>query len=231
MTGLIAAAAAFVLIHLLISGTRARDVLTARLGPGPYMGLFALASIAILAWMGFAYVAARRGEDPVFWAAQPSTKWIQLLLMLASVFLVVAGLTTPNPGSVRQEGALERPDLVKGVLRITRHPFLWGVAIWAGGHLMVNGDAASLVLFGALFVLAAAGPYSIDAKRRRALGEKWAAFAGQTSAAPFAAILQGRQSLKLGEIGAWRIGLAGLIWAGLIFVHPYAFKVSPLPWR
>jgi hypothetical protein len=28
---------------------------------------------------------------------------------------------------VAQEGALDRPDVVKGMLRITRHPFLWGV--------------------------------------------------------------------------------------------------------
>jgi uncharacterized membrane protein len=80
-------------------------------------------------------------------------------------------------------------------------------------------------------VLAIFGTVSIDAKRRRALGEKWDAFAARTSAIPFAAIVQGRQSLKIGEIGWWRLALAVIVWAALVWVHPYAFGASPLPGR
>src|SRR6516225_937510 len=159
----------------------------------------------------------------------PVTRWIQLGLTLLAFLLVVPGLLTPNPTSVRQEGALEKPDAVKGVLRITRHPFLWGVAIWAAGHLMVNGDTASLILFGTLLVLAIAGTYSIDAKRKRMLGDKWSAFAAQSSAVPFAAIAQGRQRLDLAGIGWWRLALAIVIWAVLLVAHPYAFGASALP--
>ena len=230
MGELAAAAAAFVLIHLLVSGTRLRDRLVNLVGPGPYMGLFALASIAILIWMGFAYAGARGSADPVFWTATRVTKWIQLAVTLVAFLLIVPGLLTPNPTSVRQEGALDRPDTVRGILRVTRHPFLWGVALWAAGHLMVNGDEASLILFGSLLVLSVLGPSSIDAKRERALGEKWAPFAQSTSALPFAAILQGRQTLELGEIG-WRLAAAVLVWAALVVAHPYLFGVSPLFWR
>lgn len=38
--------------------------------------------------------------------------------------------------------------------RHIRHPQLWGVRLWAIAHLLVNGDAASLILFGGLFVWA-----------------------------------------------------------------------------
>jgi uncharacterized membrane protein len=31
-----------------------------------------------------------------------------------------------------------------------RHPMLWGVILWAFAHLIVNGDLASLILFGGL---------------------------------------------------------------------------------
>jgi uncharacterized membrane protein len=230
MTGLIAAAATFVLIHLLISGTRLRDSLIQTIGPGPYMGLFALASIAALSWEGFAYAAARGAGDPVFWSAVPVTKWIQLGLTFVAFQFAVIGLSTPNPTSVRQEATLDRPDAVKGMLRVTRHPFLWGVAIWAAGHLMVNGDLASVILFGSLLALALLGPSSIDAKRKRAFGETWDGFARQTSAVPFAAIVQGRQTLNLGEIGAWRMLLGVVAWAALVWGHPYIFGVSPLPW-
>jgi uncharacterized membrane protein len=229
MIGLVAAAAVFLAIHLLVSGTRVRDAVTGAIGQGPYMGLFSLASVAALTWLGFAYAGAKHGPDAIYWAATPVTKWIQLGLTLVAFLLAVPGLLTPNPTSVRQEGALDRPDAVRGMLRVTRHPFLAGVALWAAGHLLVNGDVAGLVLFGSLFVLAVLGPLSIDAKRRRALGPKWDAFAAQTSALPFAAILAGRQQLKLAEIGWWRLALAVVIWAALVWAHPYAFGVSPLP--
>lgn len=230
MTLLVVAALAFVLLHLLVSGTRLRDALTGTIGVGPYMGLFSLVSLGLIVWLSMSYGPARADAlNAVWWTATPLTKWIQLGLTLMAFLLVVPGLTTPNPTSVRQEGALEKPDVVKGMLRITRHPFLWGVAIWAAGHLMVNGDLASLVLFGSLAALAVFGTTSIDAKRKRVLGATWDGFAGQTSNVPFAAIVAGRQPLKIGEIGWWRLLLAVALWAAMIFVHPLMFGVSPLP--
>lgn len=230
MTSLIAAALFFVLLHLVVSGTRLRGVLTAGIGQGPYMGLFALASVGGLTWLGFAF-AQGRGEawNSAYWTLTPLTRHIQIGLQLLAMLLIVPGLTTPNPTSVRQEGALERADVVKGMLRITRHPFLWGVAVWAAGHLLVNGDRASIVLFGSMLLLALFGTASIDTKRRRALGETYEAFVAQTANVPFAAIFAGRQKLSLGEIGWWRIALAVAIWAGLLFGHPYAFGVRALP--
>jgi uncharacterized membrane protein len=230
MLSLIAAAAFFLAIHLLVSGTRVRDALTGRIGLGPYMGVFSISSVAGLAWLGIAFAQARHaGAAPVFWDITPATRLVQVALQLLAMLLIVPGLATPNPTSVRQEGALDRPDLVRGMLRITRHPFLWGVAIFSGGHLLVNGDAASIVLFGTLFVLSVLGTVSIDAKRRRALGPKWEAFAAQTSNAPFAAIVQGRQRLSVGEIGWWRIVLAVAVWALLAWAHPYLFGARALP--
>ena len=145
------------------------------------------------------------------------------------MLFIVPGLATPNPTSVRQEGGLSKPDTVRGMLRITRHPFLWGVAIWAAGHLLVNGNPPSLVLFGSLLVLALLGTRSIDAKRARSFGDTWPAFAAATSNVPFAAIAAGRQSLKIGEIGAWRLILAVAVWAAFLFGHGYAFGVPALP--
>lgn len=229
MSNLIAAAAFFVLLHLLVSGTRLRDALTGRIGQGPYMGLFSLASVAGLAWLGFAFAQARSEPATPLWTVGEASRHVQVGLQLLAMLLIVPGLTTPNPTSVRQEGVLERPDAVKGMVRITRHPFLWGVAIWAFGHLVVNGEPAALVLFGAMLALALFGTASIDAKRRRALGPVYDAFTSQTSNVPFAAILAGRQTLKLGEIGAWRLLAAVAVWAALALAHPYLFGVVALP--
>jgi uncharacterized membrane protein len=194
------------------------------------MGLFSLASIAGLVWLGVAFAAARIGpSNDVLWSATSATRWLQLGLQLVAMLFIVPGLTTPNPTSVRQEATLQKVDVVKGMLRITRHPFLWGVAVWAVGHLIVNGDAASIVLFASMLLLALFGTVSIDAKRRRALGKTWDAFAAQTSNVPFAAIAAGRQRLNVAEIGWWRIALAVIVWAALAWGHPYLFGVPALP--
>ena len=230
MTNLIAAVGFFIAIHLLISGTRVRGLAIARFGQGPYMGGFVVLSWVGLIWIIWAFVRAR--TDPgnhVYWGVQETTRHVQLAIQLVAMALIVLGLSTRNPTAVRSESAVERPDVVRGALRITRHPFLWGVVVWAAGHLLVNGDLASFVLFGGMLALALFGTRSIDAKRRAALGPAWDAFAGQTSNVPFAAIASGRQQLRLGEIGLWRFVLALAVWAALAFAHPYLFGVRALP--
>lgn len=227
MTSLIAAAAFFVLLHLLVSGTALRGAIVGTIGEKPYLGLFSLASIAGIVWLSMAYGDAR-GLGQTYWDTGAAGRHASLLIQLVAIALIVTGLTTRNPTAVHQEGSLDRPDLVRGMLRVTRHPFLWGVAVWAAGHLLVNGDAPSLLLFGSLLALSVVGTFSIDAKRKRALGLKWDAFALQTSNVPFAAIASGRQKLSLREIGWWRIGLAVAVWAAVLLGHRHVFGVDPL---
>ena len=50
-----------------------------------------------------------------------------------------------------------------GALRVTRHPFLWGIALFSVGHLATVPTRASLLLFGTLLVVALTGTVSIDA--------------------------------------------------------------------
>jgi uncharacterized membrane protein len=225
---LIAAAAAFLLLHLVIAGTRVRDAIVGVIGEGPYLGLFSLASIAGLVWLIVAFAGAR--NDPAnatYWTINPATRYVAIALTLIGFLLAVPGLLTNSPTRVRGGAIAERPDAASGMMRISRNPFLWGVAVWALGHLIANGRMADLILFGDLLVLSVLGAYSIDAKRRRAQGESYAAFMAQTSNIPLAAILQGRQRLKLGEIW-WRL-LVGLVaWGVVMHFHPAWFGRNPL---
>ena len=61
MTMLLAAAAVFLGIHVLISGTRMRDAITAAIGESAYMGLFSLASLAAIVWLVIAFNHANGG--------------------------------------------------------------------------------------------------------------------------------------------------------------------------
>ena len=122
----------------------------------------------------------------------------------------------------------EGADIARGIGRITRHPFLWGVALWALVHLIVNGDLASLILFGSLLLLALGGTVAIDAKRRHRFRSGSAHFAQTTSGVPFAAILSGRNriGLALSEIGIIRPLVAVLAYALIFYFHGRLFGAS-----
>lgn len=219
MLSLVAASLYFLLIHFAVSGTRLRDVLVMRLGEGPYRGLFSLASFIGIYWMASAYA---RAPTIATWGLLPQLRPLVFAVVLLAVLLAVIGLSTPSPTSVGREGRLAAGEAaVRGITRITRHPFLWGVALWALMHLIVNGDLASLVLFGSLLLLALAGTTVIDAKRRRRFAAAWEAFARSTSNLPFAAIAAGRNQLgpALREIGLLRLLLALAAYAVIFALH------------
>ncbi len=219
MLNLIAASAFFLLIHFAVSGTRWRDALVAKLGAGPYRGAFSLASVIGLVWMIYAY---RHAPLLPLWAAPAAWRPVAFAVVFIALLFVVIGLATPSPTQVGAEAQLQHGGAAAhGMVRITRHPFLWGVALWAAVHLVMSGDLASLVLFGALLVLALGGTASIDAKRRRNFGERWAAFAQATSSVPFGAILGGRNSLAAAarEIGVLRPLAAVIVYALLFHFH------------
>jgi uncharacterized membrane protein len=234
MTMLYAAAAVFLGIHLLISGTRVRDAITSAIGEGPYMGLFSLASLGAIVWLVMAYNAAQRsGADPLLYDLGPGIRHLGIPVIAIAFFLGIQGLFAANPTRVRGEGAAANEGTIHGVVRITRHPFLWSVAIWSAFHLAANGDQASVVMFGTFFVLSILGTISIDAKRRRKMGEAWNAFAAKTSNIPFAAVLSGRTSVRLSEDFGWRFLVAAILFLAVLFSHARIFGVSPFPggWR
>lgn len=222
MTWLIAAAVAFVVLHTGVAGSPLRGWLIARLGEWPYRAVFSTLSVAGIVWLAGAY---SRAPHEALWTAPAWLRGLAVAIIAAGVALAVLGLITPSPTSVGTESRLTRSDVTRGVLRITRHPFLTGVAAWAAAHLVVNGDQASTLLFGSLLVVCVAGPASIDRKRRAAFGADWKRFADETSILPFAAIIAGRNRLAIAEIGAWRLAAAAGAVIALLILHPWLFGV------
>jgi len=228
---LLAAAAVFLALHLLIAGTRIRDRIVDAVGESAYLGLFSLASLAAIAWLVMAFSGAQAsGDDPQVYVPWTGIRHAGIPVIAIAFLLAVPGLLMANPTSLKQEDAAAKSDTVRGILRITRHPFLWGVAIWSGFHLSANGDEASVVFFATFLILSVLGTVSIDAKRRRKMGETWTSFAGKTSNIPFAAVLTGRNQLNLGEIFLdWRFFVAAAVFLSVLFSHAHLFGVSPFP--
>jgi uncharacterized membrane protein len=231
MSNLVAAAAVFLAVHFFISGTQVRDVLVRAMGEKPYMGAFSLLSIVVLVWMAMAFntagAAPGSAADPYLYDLGVGARHAAPLVVMIAFLLGVPGLFTPNPTSVNREGLAGKAGVVRGVLRVTRHPFLWGVALWSADHLTTNGDMAAVVFFGTFFLLAIFGTVSIDAKRKRKLGPAWDAFAAETSNLPFGAILSGRNRFSVREYFDWRFAVALALFVALLFAHVHIFGVSP----
>jgi len=115
-------------------GGRAKAI--ARLGEGPWRGVYALLSLAGLVMIIWGFGEAR-GAAPMLWAPPFWTRHAAVLLMLISMILLAAyGLKGSH------------------IAVAVHHPMLWAVVVWAVAHLLANGSAADVVLFGAFLAWA-----------------------------------------------------------------------------
>ncbi len=221
------AAFVFLALHLGVAGTRLRESIVGVIGENAYLGLFSVASLAGIVWLSMSYNAASATSYVEIWGQLFSLHILVSVIMFFAFMLAVPGILTPSPTSVGGEAQLDKDEPATDMTRITRHPFLWGTFLWAFSHVLVNGDLASLLLFGTFALLTALGTRSIDAKRKRALGDKWDAFAAKTSNIPFAAIASGRNHLSLGEIGWWRLAVGFIAYLAVFGAHGWLFGVMP----
>jgi uncharacterized membrane protein len=178
VASLFAAALFFDGIHFFISGTPIRGKIVGLIGERPFQGLFSLMSLIGIVWLSRAYGQAEYFQ---LWGKPQALRPVALIVMVVAFFFVVLAFTTPNPTSVGGGALLAEKEPAKGIQRITRHPFLWGVALWSFTHLALNGDLASVIFFGSFLILAVGGPFSIDLKQKKAFGDPWNRFAALTS--------------------------------------------------
>lgn len=228
LDALFAATVMFVGGHFIMSAQPLRHALRERLGENGFVMAYSTLVLLAFLWMVAAYNAAPYQE---IWAAPRWLAWVPLIVMPLALFLVIAGLTTPNTTMVYGERIADGgpQDPAPGVTRITRHPFLWGASLWAASHLLVNGDAASLILMGGILILSLGGMVHIDRKREASLGSAWGPIKLTTSLVPFAAIITRRTRFDWRGIGWWRPLLALLAYFALLHLHSLLFGAYPLP--
>jgi len=226
MTHLVLATVFFALTHAVPALGPVRRGLVARLGEAAYMGLYSGISLAALAWVGIAYAGAPHVE---LWPTVPWSYWFPILVMPLACILGVAGLASPNPFSLGAGSKGYDPQR-PGIVAVTRHPVLWGLALWAAAHVPPNGDAATILLFAVLAGLSLSGAPSLDAKRSRRLGEaRWNELAAATSNVPFVALLAGGIRFRLADVGGWRLTGGLGLYLALLLSHEFVIGVTPLP--
>jgi uncharacterized membrane protein len=124
----------WVLIHLfpcVCKNTRA--TLIEKIGLKPYKGIFAITIIAsvlliVLGWQG---TTPKDIYYPASWS-----RHVTFTLVLITFILFAAAKSKTN------------------IKRVLRHPQLTGLVFWSIGHLIVNGDNRSVILFGTLGIWA-----------------------------------------------------------------------------
>ncbi len=223
---LFAASVLFVMGHFVLSSLPVRMALVGKLGETRFLAAYSAVILAVFIWMLLAFID---GPTNPVWTPPPALKWAPLVGMPVAIFLILAGLTTPSPTLAGSR--LDEPgrDLTRGVVRITRHPFLNGVSLWALLHLAANGETRSVVLFGAMLVLSVGGMWHIDKRREFHYGADWGPVMLTTSAVPFAALIARRTTMDWAGIGWWRVLASIAIYLALVAVHGFAIGVPAAP--
>lgn len=142
----------FLGIHLLPTNTEVRNGLAARLGENGYKAFFSIVSLAglVIIVLGYHKMQLHPGKNPVLFDAPHWMRHVSMLLMLPAMILFVASSV---PSRIRS---------------VVKHPLLLGTKLWALAHLLVNGDLASLLLFGSFLAFSVYDLISV--KQRGALG-------------------------------------------------------------
>jgi uncharacterized membrane protein len=215
----------FLAPHVLPSIPGFRPWVIGKLGRVGYLSAYTAASALTFAWL---IVAALRAPYVGLWALSPWQVYVTLILVALACTLLVAGFATPNPLSlsVRATGA----DIPKGaILRVTRHPLLWGLGLWSLSHALVNGDVTSVILFGTLTIFALGYMPLMDRRVQKARGmEEWRRLSAGTSDILFAACFRKNsrpfvdRTLILSVVG----GLA--LFFVLLYLHDPVIGVNPL---
>src|SRR5258706_2686685 len=190
MTHLVVASLAFLATHY-VASTPLRDVLISVMGKA-YLALYSLIAFATLGWMIWAFYHAPFVNLWYAVALRP----IPLVVMPFALVFAVCGIATPNPTAVGQERLLKSAEPARGILRITRHPLMWGFALWGLSHIVARGDLAAVIFFGTFAVLALSGAWLVDRRKAATQGEAWKHFSAVAPKPPFPANLGGRHHLK-----------------------------------
>jgi len=210
MVQLVVATAVFLATHF-VPSTPLRPKLVAALGQWPYVGVYSLVALATLGWMSWAYASAPR---ELLWT--PLRQATYVLMPLA--FVLLACGFWRNPTIVGADGLLKSEDPARGMIRITRHPIMWGFMLWAAAHILARGDVKSLIFFGAFLLLAGLGTLLMDSRKKA--NPDWPRFAAVTSHIPFVAIAQGRNRIPWREIGWLRPAIGIAVFFAVLAFHP-----------
>lgn len=203
---LILASVAFVGTHFLMSHPMRKELVRIFRANG-FMLLYSAVSLATFGWMIFEF--GRATKAPPLWAAGDMVWAVATVIMLlASILFAGSFVRNPSLPGMPDAMAAQKPF---GVFKVTRHPMMWGFALWGVAHILVAPRPDNFIFSGGIIFLALAGAKAQERKKARLVGVEWDSWLRQTSF-----------GLQLGQIGRAGFGpwLAGLVlWLGASWAH------------
>ena len=201
----------FIVSHVVVVRTGVKPALIARFGERAYLASYSALSLALLAWVIWALLAAERS---LLWPTPGWAYGFALAVSAAGFILIGIGATVPNPLSVSFRKAGFDPDR-PGVVGWLRHPLILGLTLWGLAHVPANGDWPSLILFAGSAIFGIVGLFAVERRLKRRLG-----------AAEWRRLTAGRGHLDYRSLLGAALGLA--LWAAFLAIHPFLFGVDPL---
>lgn len=199
LLSLIAASAALVGSHFLLSHPL-RALITRRTGERAFLGLYSLVALACLWWMARAFRAAPAADLP----GSGAGGWILASALTIVALVLVLGSLRGNPAMPDPAHQVAIPRRPKGVFAVTRHPMLWGFALWAVAHLLLAWSLRTTIVAMAILLLSLLGAHLQDWKKERLLGSAWDDWEAKTSYWPRLWLLpRAGPALWLGALALW----------------------------
>lgn len=209
--------------HRIPATPRLKVRLETVLGQRGYILVFSVISTGLLFWVIF---AAGRAPYVGLWDQELWQRWVVNLALPVVLALTVFGVGAPNPFSFEGKTVGFDPER-PGIAGVTRQPLLWAMALWAGAHLLANGDLAHVILFGLFLGFALVGLGIVERRRRNAMGEvEWARLSARTGLMPFAALISGRWRPR-GRPSVVQVVVWLASWAALWKLHAPVIGVWP----
>jgi uncharacterized membrane protein len=213
----------FAVAHSGLASLRMRG--EAIIGARLYRVLFALVSLP-LAVILVVYFFNHRYDGLVLWQVQGVTGVKPLVWILSAISFLFLYPATFN---LLEIAAIQKPQVhlyETGILRVTRHPQMVGQVIWCIAHTLWLGTSFTLLTSLGLIVHHLFAVWHGDRRLQTRYGDAFLKVKERTSVIPFLAIIDGRQSLKLGEF----LRLAYLGVTGFIFLlwwgHPWLMQAT-----
>ncbi|MBN7786488.1 hypothetical protein JYP51_16290 [Ponticoccus gilvus] len=217
-----AALALFAASHFIPRLGGLRDRLIGAVGRPVYFSVYGILSLGLLVWL---ISAAGRAPHVELWPQLPWTRWVPNLAMPIAVLLITCGAGMAQPFTLGgRKGAFDPAN--PGFAAVSRHPLFLALAVWAGAHLLPNGDLAHVILFGSFTAMALLAIPAFDAEARRIVGPGVLAQTPLFSLRPLAdrdwRAANLRPLLVRGAIGL-------MLWQGSLHLHRLVIGVSPFP--
>ncbi|MBV7265435.1 NnrU family protein [Erythrobacter ani] len=176
LLNLIAANAAFVGTHFAMSHPLRMPMVKALGGTG-FQLAYSIVSIVTLAWIYFAFKAAPPADLP----GSGDIGWIIGTILTLPALILFAGSLLGNPALPTPQAQEQARAEPKGVFKVTRHPMMWGFALWALSHIVIHYSLRTTITAFAMGVLALVGARLQDRKKEALMGDAWVQWESKTS--------------------------------------------------